>query len=341
MPGFSGPLKLAKNEPKDFPETLRQISAAFQKSPDKTISSLDQTIRSPKSRPSPTISLDHFRDNDEDAAFGDVPTIRVAKQRSPQKPVLFQPLAPAVRPEPENIEEGLELPADGQLKLSARKPLPQTPQQNDDLDLEWAEGSIGIRNAGKKNSGWSNRSSSVSALSPSVSSAFTQESEDEGLEGLVLPIGPLKFEEVLKKRQQNQSPDQSNYSGERNAAKRAAAKEDFFSGLEIADGEVFDAAKLTLHRNIKHKRSTSPTKRTTTTLNFTTTKTQTTISRLPRYQHERHERVRSNLEPVSESGAAVSRFRRPESRLGGHSAQSSVSSIPAPTPSTPSTPSSR
>ena len=341
LPGFSGPLKLAKNEPNGFPETLRQISAAFQKSPDKSVSEFDQTIKSPKTRTSPAISLGHFRDNDEDLPFGDVPTIRVAKQRSPQKPTLFQPPAPATNREAENIEEGLEIPADGQLKLSARKPLPQTPQQNDDFDLEWAEGSIGIRNAGKTNSGWSNRSSSVSALSPSASSAFTQESEDEGLEGLVLPKGPLKFDEVLKRRQENQSPDQSNYSGDRNAAKRAAAKEDIFSGLEIADGEVFDAAKSTLHRNIKHKRSTSPTKRITTTLNFTTTKTQTTISRLPRYQHERHERARSNLEPVSEIGAPVSRFRRPESRLGGHSAQSSVSSIPAPTPSTPSTPSSR
>lgn len=342
LPWSSSPLKLTKTGTKDFPDTLRQISAAFQKSPDKAKENLDQTIRSPKSHTSPAISLDHFRDNDEDGSFADVPTIRVAKQRSPQKQTMFQPPTVMNKADTEDIEKDLEIPAHGQLKLSTRKPTPRTPQQNDDFDLEWAEGSLGTRHGGTKRGGWSNRSSSASALSPSVSSAFTAESEDEGLDGLVLPDGPLKFEEVLKKRQDNQSPDQSNYSGDRNASKRAAAKEDFFSGIEIGDGDPFDTAKLTLHRNIKHKRSTSPAKRTTTTLNFTTTKSQTGISRLPRYQHERHERARSNLEPVSESGAAVSRFRRPDSRLGGHSAQSSISAIPAPTPpSNPSTPSHR
>jgi hypothetical protein len=175
-----------------------------------------------------------------------------------------------------------------------------------------------------------------------MSSAIT-ESEDEGLDGLILPAGPLRFEDILKKRQDNQSPDAANYSGERNAAKRAAAKEDFFSGIEVGDGDVFDTGKLTLNRNIKHKiqRQTSPARRPATTLTFTNNKPGPTISRLPRFQATK-DRARPTLEPVSESGNAVSRYRRPESRAIGHTAQSSTSSIPTPSPpSAPSTPSRR
>lgn len=338
---------------------LRQISAAFaskaSKSPEGSAKLFDDvTIKSPRSRNTPSI-LERFQDTADDAAFGDFGTIKVTKQRSPQKGALFQsmqpplqmkPAVPKTRLEDEDFADGLELPNDGQLKLSSRK-LPRTPQPNDELDLEWADaGSLGTRNAGRRD-GRSNRSSSASAMSPSVSSAFTAESEDEGLDGLVLPTGPLKFEEALKRRRETESPDRASPSRGRHAGKPAPIEEeDDFAGLELGDGAVFDSAKLTLNRNIKHKtqRPTSPSKRATTTLNFTSTKTQSTISRLPRFQpaHDRHERARSNLEPVSETGAPISRYRRPESRLGGHSAQSSVSSIPAPlTPSQPSTPSRR
>jgi hypothetical protein len=337
---------------------LRQISAAYARS--RSLESTaklfdDVTIKSPRSRNTPSI-LDRFHDTDNDAGFGDMGTIKVAKQRSPVKAVLFQPMQPPTQPkittteakkEDDDFAESLELPSDGQLKLSSRKPIPRTPQLNDDLDLEWADaGSLGTRNAGRRD-GRSNRSSS-SALSPSVSSAFTAESEDDGLEGLILPAGPLKFEEALKRRRETSSPDRTSPSRGRHAGKPATVEEDDdeLEGLELGDGAVFDSAKLTLNRNIKHKaqRPTSPSKRATTTLNFTSTKSQSTISRLPRFQpaHDRHERARSNLEPVSETGALISRYRRPESRLGGHSAQSSVSSIPAPsTPTQPSTPSRR
>ena len=352
IPGADMPLKLAKHEERHLSESLRQISAAFKTSP-KTPESkelLDQTIRSPKSRSAVMpITLDAFRDTDEDASFGDVPTIKVAKHRSPQKPLLFQQPPTPVKQEAENIEEGLELPSSGQLRLSTRKPLPSTPQQSDDFDLEWAEGSLGTRNAGRGRGGRSARSSSASAFSPSVSSAFTGESEDEGLDGLVLPDGPIKFETKLKQRETEgsfESPPRS-VPDQKTETRKASGKDDFFSGLEIGDGDVFDAAKLTLNRNVKHKstRASSPSKsRTTTTLNFTTTKTQSTISRLPRFQpaHDRLERARSNLEPVSETGAAISSYQRPNSRHGKHASQSSVSAIPAPqAPSTPSTPSRR
>jgi hypothetical protein len=350
LPGSDIPLKLAKHDERDLSESLRQISAAFRTSP-KTPDSkdlYDQTIRSPKSRTSAMpITLDAFRDTDEDASFGDVPTIKVAKHRSPQKPLLFQQPPTPVKPETENLEDGLELPTDGKLRLSTRKP-PSTPQQSDDFDLEWAEGSLGTRNAGRGRGGRSARSSSASALSPSVSSAFTAESEDDGLDGLVLPEGPIQFQDKLQKRQRDGSsgPPPRSTPDITSEPRKVSGKDDFFSGLEIGDGEVFDAAKLTLNRNVKHRsaRAASPSKRTTTTLNFTSTKTQTTISRLPRFQpaHDRLERARSNLEPVSETGAAISSYPRTSSRLGNHAAQSSVSSIPAPQPpSTPSTPSRR
>ena len=341
MPGSNAPLKLAKHDERDISESLRQISAAFRSSPKSPeLTDLNKTIKSPKARIIATpVSLDAFRDNDNDEdAFADVPTIRVAKHRSPQKPTLITPASMA-KPDVESIEEDLELPNDGQLKLSTKKPTPRTPQQADEFDFEWGEGSLGFKNAGRRG-GRSARSSSASALSPSVSSAFTAESEDDGLDGLVLPEGPIKFEEKLKKRQVE--PVKSPPIDPTSMSKPAAENDGFFDDFDMGDGDVFNSAKLTLNRNIKQKptRSTSPSKRTTTTLNFTTTKTQSTISRLPRFQPT-HERARSNLEPVSETGAAVSRFQRPGSRLGLHSQQSSVSSIPTPSTPTPSTPSRR
>ena len=350
FPTAGSELKLAKkagNET-DVAESLRQISAAFKSTPTSPQArqvppEFDQKTITPRKLAS-TINLDSFKDDEDDDGFGDVPTIKVQKSR--QQPKLITTMSTPLKPPTEdNIEEDLELPADGQLRLSKRKEQPRTPHQDDDLDLEWAEGSLGTRNGGKRETR-SGRSSSISALSPSVSSCLTGESEDEGLDGLVLPDGPLKFDEVLKKRQDNTSPDPANYSGEKQAAKRAAAKDDFFSGLEIGDGDVFDSKKLTLNRNIKHKveRQKSPTRRTATTLTFTTKTSQSTTqttsaTRIPRpYSHDR---PRSTLEPVSETGQPVPRFRRPESRLG-HQATSSISSIPAPsTPSQPSTPSRR
>lgn len=351
LPGLGGELKLAKPETGYFPANLRQISAAFmQKPPTKKQRSDHEPVKQQVVQKSitstskaPAFNINNFRDDEDDDFLGDMATIKVSKQRSPVKVGTLTPKVSREKSEVDDFEAGLELPNDGFLKLSARKDQPRTPHQDDDVDLEWAEGSLGTRRAGTQRDGRSNRSSSISALSPSVSSCLTAESEDEGLDGLVLPNGPLKFEEALQKRKQNASPDPANYSGEHHAAKRAAAKDDFFSGLEIGDGDVFDSGKLTLNRNIKHKfpRPTSPTRpKTAAALTFTN-KTHVT-TRIPR-PHQSHDRPRSTLEPVSESGASLSRFQRPESRIsGGHSAQSSISSIPTPTtPSTPSTPSRR
>lgn len=358
--GENGGLKFKKPEGRNYPEALRQISAAFQ-APSHAKSQggmnlMERLASAGNGKPTDS-SLDKFRDEeDEDSFFGDVPTIKLGKNRSPQKPIDFAPLSVKAPKDADNFEEDLELPAnDGPLKLSTRKEVPKTPvasHHQDEFDTEWAEGSLGTRFGGTKRDGRSNQSSSISALSPSVSSCLTAESEDEGLDGLVLPDGPLKFDEALKKRRENASPEPTSYSGEKQAEKQVAAKEDFFSGIEIGDGAVFGSGKLTLNRNIKHKaaRPTSPARRTAMTLTFTnkpqSTSTKTSTTRIPLPQRG-HDRPKSTLESVSEVGGPVPTYRRPQSRLGGHSAQSSVSSIPTPTtPSSapamgPSTPSRR
>jgi hypothetical protein len=346
LPTNDAPLKLAKHDDKDWNESLRQISAAFHSSPKSIEGDLDKTIKSPKTRTAALpISLDAFRDDDEEDSFTDaVPTIRVSKQRSPAKPTLITPASLAAVENAEGIEEGLELPSDGQLRLSTRKPQPKTPQNGDDFDFEWGEGSLGTRNAGRGRSGRSARSSSASALSPSVSSAFTDQSEDEGLDGLILPDGPIRFDEKLKQRQSEQEQQsQDILKKERPKSVPQAPSDDFFDDLDIGDGAVFSTAKLKLNRNIKQKanRAPSPSKRTTTTLNFTSSKASGATSRLPRFHPSSHERAKSNLEPVSETGAPIPRYQRPNSRLGLHSTQSSVSAIPAPSTPTPSTPSRR
>lgn len=341
-------LKVMKAEEKDLSESLRQISAAFRASP-KSPEEKDffEALKSPKSRLAPTpLSLENFREGDNDD-FDDIPTIRVAKHRSPQKMQLFSPPGPRVsQPEMESIEEDLELPSDGKLKLSAKKLSPRTPLNGDDFDMDWAEGgSLGIRHAGTRQTGMSNRSSSISALSPSVSSAVTGEDEDDGLEGLVLPQGPVNFNDILKRKheaeKENQLPEP--ILSPQIKQTPAPSEDDWAQDLVIPNGKLFDGARLTLNRNIKQKaqRPTSPGKIKATSLNFTSTKSSTAISRVPRLSfHERQERPRSHLEPVSETGAPIQRYQRPSSRLG-HASTSSVSSIPAPATPTPSTPSRR
>ncbi|MCJ1285376.1 hypothetical protein MMC26_004716 [Xylographa opegraphella] len=357
-----GGLKLKKNEEQEFPDQLRHISAAFIKTPSPSkptsnMSFLERIQSAGKARATVSV-LAKFRDDENNDDFGDVPTIRVAKNRPSTKMLDFTP--PQVDPakasqEVENFEEDLIFPADGEpLKLSARKDIPKPPvvQKQDDFDADWgdgSQGSLGTSLGGTRRTGRSNRSSSISALSPSVfspslSSCLTVESEDEGLDGLVLPDGPLKLEEALKKRVENASPDPTDG---RKPEVRAAAKEDFFTGIEIGDGDVFDSGKLTLNRNIKHilARQTSPTRRTAVTLTFTN-KPQAITTRIPKLQT--HDRNRSKLESVSEEkGVPALNAYRSQSRVGGHSAQSSVSSIPTPSTtsfplsSAPSTPSRR
>ncbi|KAK2791491.1 hypothetical protein FQN53_002600 [Emmonsiellopsis sp. PD_33] len=350
LSGVEGELELKLNRKETFPDTLRQLSSFPDSSPTKRRDSdpfiSDSASPSPPSK-SIFANLERFRDTEDDSSFHDVPTIKVAKSRPPQTI-----LPPTTKPteEDENFEDDLEFPPDGgPLKLSTRKDIVKTPDPSfDDFDTEWAEGSIGVRFGGTKRDGFSARSSTVSALSPSLSSCLTAESEDDGLDGLLLPDGPLDLEQAVRKRlQQSQPPRSPPTSIPKQSPKRAPTpKDDFFSGIDIGDGEVFDSGKLTLNRNIKRKttRPISPARRTATSITFTSKPPVPPTTRIPRLSG--HERPHStHLEPVSESGAPVPKYRRPHSRLSGHGAHSSLSNIPLPSqpmmPPNPPTPSRR
>ena len=373
LPGEGG-LNIKQRDGPSYPDALRQVSAGSnQTSPVKKLQPAPKFNISPrpeiKPKPASKNMLDRFRDQAGDAFFvqpgmktgrsteaddldqwrDDVDddflgdggaTIKVSKSRQvPKNLPLITPPTPQksdkCRDNEDDFEQDFHLPSDGEpLKLPNRKEAPRTPVSIQD-ELEWGEGgSLGTRFGGTKRDGRSNRSSSASALSPSVSSSITIESEDEGLDGLVLPTGPLRFEDILKRRQQERSTDCQ--PSEKQVIKSTEAKEDFLSGLEIGDGDVFDSSKLTLNCNIKMKttRQTSPVRpKTAVSLTFTNKPTPPSGSRLPRPLGG-HERVPSSLEPVSESGGPITkRNRRSQSRLG-HSAQSSITSIP--TPTTPS-----
>lgn len=332
-------LSLRPQERSLFPESLQHINPPLMTSPSKSATAID---------------LDSFREFDDTAIqmenpadvfaspkqkserdhVKDVPTIKIAKSR-PTEP---QPSNDTgADNDMDDFEKDFEFPAENSmLKLSAPRDIaPSAPSMNDDAwDLDWAEGSIGVRFGGTKRDGRSTHSSSISAFSPSVSSCLTAESDDS-LEGLVLPDGPINFEEALKKRQEpSTTPDVSPKS-------QPVPKDhkDFFDNLDIDDGNVFASMKPGVNRNVKRKIAHTPTpSRSEKTITFTN-KTPSTVTRIPRLSG--HDRSHSNLEPVSESGAPIVKFRRPQSRLSGHASRSSVSSIHASHTSPPATPSSR
>ncbi|KAJ4369579.1 hypothetical protein N0V83_005341 [Neocucurbitaria cava] len=105
-----------------------------------------------------------------------------------------------------------ELPSNPGEGLKLKAPTPRTPADDfDDCGTDWGEGSLGIRFAGTRNARGA-RSSSVSAMSPSLGSCMTIESEDDDLLGLVLPNEPLDFNarlDKLKKSEQLPTPDAS------------------------------------------------------------------------------------------------------------------------------------
>lgn len=373
FPDLEQSLQIKPQDESKFPDVLRQVSGSTAPSPSKpgrlSTSGILEEPEEPKTiGTSSTINLELFRDTeDDDDFFGDGgQTIKVAKTREIKPISLITPPTPSKNPDQDDdFEHDFVLPLDGRLRLSNRRDIPKTPGLNTFDDLDWAEGSLGTRFGGTRRDGRSNRSSSASALSPSISSSLTLESEeDEALDGLVLPSGPLNFEERLNRRRQSRSPVRTVEETPKEAppsppkeippaepvrAPIQEEKEDFLSGLDIGDGEVFDSRKLTLHRNIqvKETRPASPSRpKIAVALKFTNKPT--TASRLPRpmgppaVSHERTH-TQSSLEPVSESGGPITHTRRSLSRLG-HSAHSSVTSVTSPTtPSststfTPSTP---
>ncbi|KHO02058.1 uncharacterized protein MAM_01059 [Metarhizium album ARSEF 1941] len=357
LPETSQSLSIKPKTDVEFPETLRQVSGgSVRTSPLRTMKPSSCTepqrrlsAQSNTSALSSALNLDKFKDTEDDEDFfGDgVATIKLPKGRSiAPKPVSFiTPPTPqkseTAREQEDDYEKDLELPSDGKLKLSTRRDIPKTPSSNVD-DVDWGEGSLGTRYGGTRRDGRSNRSSSASALSPSISSSITAESEDETFDGLVLPSGPFNFKERLQQRKKSFSPERipeelpSPFPSPPNKAAPAEAdRDDFFDDLDIGDGNVFGPGKLTLHRNIKVKETqpASPA-RPKAAVSLTFTNKPQTQTRIPRLSHERAHST--SLEPVYESGssAAPSRSRRSQSRLG-HSHQSSVASLPTPTTTSP------
>ncbi|QPC79581.1 hypothetical protein HYE68_010333 [Fusarium pseudograminearum] len=305
-----------------------------------------QSIQSATSNLSAAINLDRFKDGDDDDDFFDGgDTIRASKSHQLPKPVSFiTPPTPQRDVKPtkaastdDDFETDLELPSDGKLKLSMRKEIPKTPANHSD-DLDWGEGSLGTRWGGTRRDTRSARNSAASALSPSISSSITAESEDETFDGLVLPPGPVNWTERLQQRRKSKSPNRISEEPivPPKKAPAEADKPDFLDGLDIGEGDVFDSSKLTLHKNVKVKetRPASPA-RPKTALSLTFTNKPVNSTRIPRLNH--HERTHStSLEPVSESGGPIpQRTRRSHSRMG-HSAQSSIASMPTPTTTSPS-----
>ncbi|KAJ6046809.1 hypothetical protein N7444_008063 [Penicillium canescens] len=257
----------------------------------------------------------------------DIPTLKAPTPRSPKKSSTANVGVLNVEQETDDdFNQDFELPQTLQpLELSYRKHNFNVSSPTlDDFDLEWSEGSIGVRVGGTTRDGRSVPSSSISIASPSVSSCLTAESEDDGLDGLVIPEGPLDFKASLKKRQTARI---ENVDVRENRLDQVPDADDFFSGIEVDNGKAFSSGKLALNPNVKCKteRPSSPTRRSATTLTFTSA-TGSPRTRIPRLSG--HDRTHStHLETVSESGAPLSKFRTSQSRLG-HSSQSSTSSLP-------------
>lgn len=350
LPEPGKPLAMKPRDGSNFPDSIRQVSSgSVQFSPTGPKKQLPPVIHQDtpdRSQPGPASSgafnLDKFRDNDDDDDFfGDgTATIKVSKTQGRGRPIpLLTPPTPqktqrSSAQADDDLEQDLELPSDGKLRLSTRRDIPKTPAVAFD-DVDWGEGSLGTRYGGTRRDGRSNRSSSASALSPSIASSITAESEDETFDGLILPPGPVNFEQRLKLRRKSRSHEriieEEPDSQSKKLQETEEDKEDFCAGLDLGDAAVFDSRKLSLHRNIKVKdtRPESPSRpKASASITFTNKPVQQQPSRLPRLSHDR---TQSSLEPVSESGGPIiSRPRRSQSRMG-HSAQSSVSSLTGPT----------
>lgn len=192
----------------------------------------------------------------------------------------------------------------------------------DELDSDWAEGSLGIRFAGtRKDTDARNRSPSTSAMSPSLASQ-TAESEDDDLRGLEIPDGPVDLQNLLKNRQDTDAlrlPSAKHPVLEHPTAHVAGKSatflekdDDFFNDLDVGGGELLDNKRLTLHKNVKQKTSHSNlntlARNPTTTLTFTLEKPTTSgaQTRIPRpVPMAKPQPAPSRLAPVMEQGAVT------------------------------------
>jgi hypothetical protein len=177
----------------------------------------------------------------------------------------------------------------GPLKLrnnaSIGSTAPATPATDqEEFDSEWAEGSLGTRFAGTRRD-TRGRSSSVSAMSPSMGSCMTIESEDDDLGGLDLPNEPIDFNSRLKKRQISEYdgsehhapptslPAESHSQAVVQPQQRATPvdEDDMMAGLDFDGGDLVDSKRRKINRNVRiaQPKASTPAARTGTSLTFT------------------------------------------------------------------------
>lgn len=327
LPGPDTDLKLRTPRDTTFPESIRQINSATT-SPVKPTASPSWNEDMP-GRLEPALTTNGgVKDQYETPVDHNVLTLKASQ--SPPKTSFGLTTVPTGAQERDDCDTDLELPPAHQpLQLSQTRKEAHVPSPTlEDFDIDWSEGSIGVRVGGTTRDGRSLPSSSISIASPSVSSCITGESEEDALDGIVFPEGPLDFYTSLKKQQESHNTKESAENIKNQEGMNPRDSEDFFSGLETDNGKAFASGKLSLNPNVKRRTEwpTSPTRRSETTLTFTHA-AGSPRTRIPRLSG--HEKTHSTaLETVSESGVPISKFHRSQSRFG-HASQSSVSSIPS------------
>ncbi|PYH40636.1 putative cytokinesis regulator (Byr4) [Aspergillus saccharolyticus JOP 1030-1] len=329
FPSVDDILELKSPIDMSFPEAPRQVSSATTSPVKTSTSSAWDNDTATRQQTALAVSTNTRMDNDTTDTH-DIPTIEVARPLYPNgSSSLSNLLSYRDKFTTDDLEQDFELPNDDlMLRLTPRNenPGPLSPS-TEDFDVDWSEGSIGVRFGGTTKEHRSNPSS-VCVVSPSASSCLTAESDDDGLDDLIIPEEPLDLELHVKGRRGTVDPDTAKAS--MSCINQASSKsDDFFSGLEIEDDALFDPKRLSINPNIKCKSECprNPVRHSTAAITFTNTAV-SPRSRIPRPSGP--DRPHSTqLETVSESGAPLSRFRASESLAGNHLTQSSLSSHPS------------
>jgi hypothetical protein len=344
-------LSLKSNGQESFPESINQIHTPLMTSPAKTRDSAEPSPFRDVETTTPQSTTD-VKDTIQGLGFHDIKqesqeiptttTTTVLNLNLPHTPSIgsHSPAVGVAGDADDDFEKDFEFPSQEMtLKLSPQPSMPtMIASINDDIwDIGWTDGDGTGRFGGTKRDGRSTHSSSVSAFSPSASSCLTAETEDDILDGLVLPDGPFNFEDNLKKRKvlRTDTEEPSPKSQPVSKNHKTTMSDNFFDELDVDDGSVFTSLKMNVNRNVKRKLDARPMtpNRSEKTITFTN-KTPSVGTRIPRLSS--HNRSRTSLEPVSESGNPVTQFRRPQSRLTAHGNRSSVESIHSSPPVTPS-----
>ncbi|KAK5703666.1 hypothetical protein LTS12_028305, partial [Elasticomyces elasticus] len=248
-------LKLKDPNEQIFPESLRHINSTVTSPVKCSPSPFWGSDISERLFPALAASLDLPRDENDEIDTQDVPTIKLPKAQASQRATPIQHGLQLDTTEGNvdslDFDQDFEFPADNlPLNLPSRKTNTATSSPfPDDFDIDWSEGSIGVRFGGTARDRRSNPSSSVSVASPSVSSCLTGESEDDGLDGLVIPEEPLDLETSLKKRQDSKPSFVKPPPKSARDPQEPAGSDDFFCDLDVEGGNVFSSSNLALNPN--------------------------------------------------------------------------------------------